>query len=143
MAGGERFMSRLRQLKRQTRALLDDLGDSPDRVAASLSAAGVQGVPRDNRSCAVALYLSAQMGTEAEVRAITVGHCSMLISLVNPQNSRPAGRLLIQLSKPIRQFVAEFDAMAYPTIVRQGVESVPAPSDGQRGRKEAATARRS
>ena len=143
MGEGERFMSRLRQLKRQTRVLLDDLGDSPDRVAASLDAAGVRGVPRDNRSCAVALYLSAQMGAEAEVRAITVGHCSMLITLVNPHNSRPAGRLLIQLSKPIRQFVAGFDAMAYPTIVRQGAPSIPAPSDRHRGWREAAAARRS
>ncbi len=128
-------MSRLRQLKRQTKVLLDDLGDSPDRVAASLDAAGVRGVPRDNRSCAVALYLSAQMGSEAEVRSITVGHCSMLITLVNPRNARPAGRLLIQLSKPIRRFVAAFDAMAYPTIVRQGTDGVPVRPDGHQGRR--------
>lgn len=136
-------MSRLRQLKRQTRVLLDDLGDSPDRVAASLDAAGVRGVPKDNRSCAVALYLSAQMGSEAEVRAITVGHCSMLITLVNPRNARPAGRLLIQLSKPIRQFVAAFDAMAYPTIVRGRPDGVPARPDRHLGGPEAAATHRS
>jgi hypothetical protein len=111
-------VSRLRQLKRHTRALLSELGDSPDLVAASLQAAGVKGIPKDNRSCAVALYLSAQMGTEAEVRAITVGHCSMLITLVNPHDARPAGRLCIQLSKPMRRFVAAFDAMQYPMITR-------------------------
>jgi hypothetical protein len=124
-------MSRLRQLKRQTRALLNDLGDSPDRVAASLQAAGVQGVPKDNRSCAVALYLSAQMGSEADVRAITVGHCSMLITLVDPHDSRPAGRLHVQLSKPMRRFVASFDAMQYPKIVRRD----PATLSHQWGRK--------
>ena len=111
-------MSRLRQLKRQTRVLLDDLGDGPGGVAASLAAAGVHGVPRDNRSCALALYLSSQMGGESEVRSIAVGHCSLMLTLVHPRNGRPAGRLLVQLPKPIRQFVAAFDAMAYPTIVR-------------------------
>ncbi len=119
-------MSRLRQLKKQTRSLLEELGDSPDRVAASLQAAGVRGVPRDNRSCAVALYLSSQLGSEAEIRSVTVGHCSMLISLVKPDDRRPAGTLLVQLSKPIRRFVAAFDARQYPTIVRD--ESPPAGS---------------
>ncbi|HEV3280728.1 MAG TPA: hypothetical protein VG032_03900 [Acidimicrobiales bacterium] len=129
-------MSRLRQLKKHTRALLSDLGDSPDLVAASLQAAGVKGIPKDNRSCAVALYLSAQMGTEAEVRAITVGHCSMLITLVNPHDSRPAGRLLIQLSKPMRRFVAAFDAMQYPMITRNSTgTSRPEGNDSKRARR--------
>jgi hypothetical protein len=118
-------VSRLRQLKKHTTALLDELGDSPDLVAASLEAAGVKGIPKDNRSCAVALYLSAQMGTEAEVRSITVGHCSMLITLVNPHDARPAGRLLIQLSKTMRRFVAAFDAMQYPLIVRRQTGASP------------------
>jgi hypothetical protein len=109
----------LRRLKRQTNNLLSDLGHSPEEVAASLEAAGVRGVPKDNRSCAVALYLSAQMGSEAEVRAIKVGHCSMEITLVVPEGSRPAGRLHVQLPRPVRRFVAAFDAGRYPTIVRQ------------------------
>ncbi len=112
-------MIHLRRLKRQTNALLSDLGHSPDEVAASLQAAGVEGVRKDNRSCAVALYLSAQMGSEAEVRSVTVGHCSMQITLVAPRDSRPAGRLHIQLPKPVRRFVAAFDAGQYPTIVRE------------------------
>ncbi len=107
----------LRRLKRQTSSLLSELGRSPDEVAASLHAFGVEGVPKDNRSCAVALYLSAQMGSEAEVRSITVGHCSMQITLV-ARDARPAGRLHIQLPKPVRRFVAAFDAGQYPTIVR-------------------------
>jgi len=111
-------MSRLRQLKQHTRALLEELGDDPDRVAASLLAAGVRGVPRDNRSCAAALYLAAQLGAEADIRSVTVGHCSLLISLVNPEDRRPAGTLLVQLPKPVRRFVAAFDARRYPAIVR-------------------------
>ncbi len=125
-------MSRLRQLKRETRVLLGELGDSPARVAASLEAAGVQGVPRDNRSCALALYLWAQMGAEPEVRAIAVGHCSLLVTLVNPDNARPAGRLRVQLPKPIRQFVAAFDAMAFSTIMRPGAGTSPHPERGWR-----------
>jgi hypothetical protein len=111
-------MSHLRRLKKETNVLLHQLGSSPDEVAASLQAAGVHGVPKDNRSCAVALYLAAQMGSEAQVRAITVGHCSMLVSLVAPRDSRPAGRLWIQLPKPVRRFVAAFDAKEYPSLVR-------------------------
>jgi hypothetical protein len=118
-------VSRLRQLKKETRALLNDLGDSPDRVATSLQSAGVQGVPKDNRACAVALYLSAQLGCEPDVRSITVGHCSMLITLVSPRDSRPAGRLLIQLSKPMRRFVAAFDARQYPTLLRESSADLP------------------
>lgn len=121
-------MSRLRQLKKQTRTLLGALGDNPDQVAASLQAAGVQGVPRDNRSCAVALYLSAQLGSEADIRSVTVGHCSMLVSLVNPEDRRPAGKLLIQLSKPMRRFVAAFDAWQYPAIVRDEPARVSRPA---------------
>jgi hypothetical protein len=134
-------MSRLGQLKRQTRTLLLELGDTPDRVAASLEAAGVRGVPKDNRSCAVALYLSAQMGTEAEVRAVTVGHCSMLITLVNPDDSRPAGRLLVQLSKPMRRFVAAFDALEYPMIVRGDGGDAPRRTFGHSPHSEGEAAR--
>lgn len=57
-------MSDLRQLKKQTSALLDGLGTGPDEVAESLEAAGVHGVPKDNRSCAVAVYVSALMGSD-------------------------------------------------------------------------------
>jgi len=118
-------MSHLRQIKQSTRGLLAQLGDSPDEVAETLRASGVHGVPRDNRSCAVALYLSAQMGIEPRIRSVTVGHCSLMLSLVAPKDARPAGRLWVQLPKAIRGFVAEFDACHYPDVVR--VTRVPAP----------------
>jgi hypothetical protein len=66
----------------------------------------------------VALYLNALMGAEPSVRGITVGHCSLLVDLVQPADRRPAGRLLIQLPKPVRRFVAAFDARQYPAVVR-------------------------
>jgi|ERR1700730_12900818 hypothetical protein len=117
-------MSHLRQIKKQTTGLLAALGGSPEEVAASLQAAGVQGVPKNNRSCALALYLAAVMGSEPRIRSVAVGHCSLLINLVGPQDRRPAGRLLVQLPKPVRQFVAAFDARRYPAITR--APSVPA-----------------
>jgi hypothetical protein len=110
-------MSYLRQLKRETHALLAGLGDSPDEVAESLWKAGIRGVPRDNRTCAVALYVSAVMGSEPAIRSVSVGHCSIAVTVVKPTDLRPAGRLLIQLPKPVRRFVAAFDDRRYPQVV--------------------------
>jgi hypothetical protein len=112
-------MSDLRQLKRQTRTLLTELGATPDEVFESLNAAGVNGVPKDNRSCAVARYLTALMGSDPRVRAVNVGHCSLLIDTAAPPEFRPTGRLLVQLPKPVRQFVAAFDARRYPAIIQE------------------------
>lgn len=111
-------MSDRRQLKKETHALLAGLGTSPDQVAGSLEAAGVNGVPKNNRSCAIALYLSALMGSDPRVRSIKVGHCSLFIELASASGTRPAGRLQVQLPKPVRHFVAAFDAQSYPAITR-------------------------
>ena len=108
-------MSYLRTLKRHTNELLTGLGESPDEVAATLRAAGVRGVPRDNRSCAVAVYVSALMGSEPRIRSVAVGHCALSITVVT-QDQRPAGRLLVQLPKPVRRFVAAFDDHRYPSV---------------------------
>ena len=116
-------MSDRRQLKKQTRALLTGLGTCPDEVAESLQAAGVHGVPKNNRSCAIALYLAALMGSDPRIRSVNVGHCSLLIDTAAPPDFRPAGRLQVQLPKPVRQFVAAFDAQKYPTITRRQSES--------------------
>lgn len=110
-------MSYLRQLKRDSNALLAGLGDGPDQVAESLQASGVRGVPKDNRTCAVALYVSALLGSEPRVRAVSVGHCSMALTIVTAADHRPAGRLQVQLPKPVRQFVAAFDDGRYPQVV--------------------------
>jgi hypothetical protein len=108
----------LRQLKRHAGGLLAGLGDSADDVAESLQEAGVLGIPANNRSCAVALYLSAVMGSDPHVRSVAVGQCSLVINLVRPGDLRPAGRLQVQLPKAVRRFVAAFDAHQYPTVVR-------------------------
>jgi hypothetical protein len=112
-------MSDRRQLKKQTRSLLHGLGSSADEVAGSLEAAGVRGVPKNNRGCAIAVYLSALMGSDPRVRSVKVGHCSLFIDMTSPGTARPAGRLQVQLPKPVRHFVAAFDARAYPGVTRQ------------------------
>lgn len=119
-------MSHLRQLKKHSTELLTHLGDSPEEVAASLEQAGVHGVPGSNRSCAVALYVGALMGAHPRVRSVAVGQCSLLVNLVTP-DLRPGGRLLVQLPKPVRQFVAEFDAGHYPGLNRPP-HAVPRPT---------------
>jgi hypothetical protein len=121
-------MSHLRQIKRKTSGLLAELGNSPDEVAETLRVTGVQGVPRDNRSCAVALYLSALVGSEPSIRSVAVGHCSLTINLV-ALDSRPAGRLQVQMPKPVRRFVAAFDARQYPMVTRElSEETEPSPA---------------
>jgi hypothetical protein len=111
-------MSHLRQLKKRTSGLLTELGTSADDVAASLGRAGIAGIPKSNRSCAIALYLTAVIGGEPGIRSVAVGPCSVVINLVAPTDSRPAGRLLVQLPKPVRQFVAAFDGGQFPAIER-------------------------
>ena len=120
-------MSEYRQLKRQVGDLLVGLGTTADEVASTLDAAGVRGTPRSNRSCPIALYLSAVMCADPRVRSVTVGHCSMVIALVAP-DLRPAGRLLVQLPKPVRHFVSAFDALRYPENVRAPSATVRIPS---------------
>ncbi len=125
-------MNHLRQIKRQTSGLLAGLGNSPDEVAESLLSNGVHGIPRDNHSCAVARYVSAVVGSEPSIRSVTVGPCSMMISLVRPADNHPAGRVQVQLPKPVRDFVAAFDARQYPMVTQQPSSDPPVPSTARR-----------
>lgn len=111
-------MGDLRQIKKHALALLESLGRSPDEVADSLRVAGVHGVPRSNSSCAIALYTAALMRTDPRIRSVAVGPCSLVITLVHPTDSRPGGRLAVQLPKPVRGFVAGFDAQQFPEVIR-------------------------
>ena len=124
-------MSDLRQIKRRANALLEGLGHDPDEVAGSLEAAGVHGVPRSNSSCAIALYTAALMKVDPRIRSVAVGPCSLVITLTNPDDGRPAGKLAVQLPKAVRGFVTGFDDQRYPEIIRLQVPepgSEPAPA---------------
>ena len=111
-------MGDLRQIKKRAGALLDGLGRSPDEVAASLHHAGVQGVPRSNSSCAVALYAAALLRADPRIRSVDVGPCTLVLTLTREDGARPGGRLVVQLPKAVRGFVAGFDAQSYPEVIR-------------------------
>jgi hypothetical protein len=121
-------VSHHRRLKQQTNQLLAGLGGSPDEVAVTLEAAGVHGVPKSNQSCAIALYLTALMGSDCGVRSVAIGPCSLVMEIISPPDGRPAGRLLVQLPKPVRRFVAAFDAQEYPMLTRQHGGDTPPPA---------------
>jgi len=111
-------MSHLRDIKKQTRALLAGLGPDADGVGNALAAAGVAGATRSNRSCPVALFLSATMGADPRIRSVAVGPCTVVVEVNAPRDLRPAGRLVVQLPKPVRRFVTQFDAGHFPDLVR-------------------------
>ena len=111
-------MGDLRQIRRRAHALLEGLGSNPGEVAESLHAAGVQGVPRSNSSCAIAVYTAALLKTDPRIRSVAVGPCSLILTLVSPDDARPAGRLAVQLPKAVRGFVTGFDDQQYPEVIR-------------------------
>ena len=111
-------MGELRGIKQRVGTLLEDLGHDPDEVASTLEAAGVQGVPRSNTSCAVAVYASAVMQADPRIASVAVGPCTLVLTLVKPDDGRPAGKLVVQLPKPVRGFVDGFDAVRYPRVLR-------------------------
>jgi len=110
-------MGELREIKRRAEALLEGLGHDPDEVASALEAAGVQGVPRSNTACAIALYSSAVMKTDPRIAAVAVGPCTLILTLLK-HDGRPGGKLTVQLPKPVRGFVDRFDAVHYPRVLR-------------------------
>jgi hypothetical protein len=111
-------MGELWDIKRRVGTLMEDLGRDPDEVASTLEAAGVQGVPKSNSSCAVAVYASAVMKADPRIRSVAVGPCTLILTLVKPEDGRPGGKLTIQLPKPVRGFVDGFDAARYPGVTR-------------------------
>ena len=127
-------MGELRDIKRRVGDLLDGLGHDPDEVAASLEAAGVHGVPKSNTTCAIALYSAAVMEADPRIRSVAVGPCTLILSLVRPEDGRSGGKLVVQLPKPVRGFVDGFDAGRYPRVLRLQASSgalTPAGPDGR------------
>ncbi|HVC67170.1 MAG TPA: hypothetical protein VND44_06205 [Acidimicrobiales bacterium] len=130
-------MGDLRRIKKRAGALLDGLGRDPDEVAASLRDVGVQGVPRSNSSCAVALYASALLETDPRIRSVAVGPCTLVLTLTRQDGARPGGRLVVQLPKAVRGFVAGFDARAYPEVIRGALPTAPStPATGPGSRPD-------
>ncbi len=45
---------------------------------------------------------------------MAVGPCTLVLTLTRQDGARPGGRLVVQLPKPVRGFVAGFDAGRTP-----------------------------
>lgn len=114
-------MGDLRAIKKRVGCLLGELGRSPDEVADALHQAGVQGIPRSNASCAVAVYAAALLQADPRIRSVAVGPCTLVLTLTRDDGTRPGGRLVVQLPKAVRGFVHGFDARAYPEVVRRAL----------------------
>ena len=114
-------MGDLRQIKKRAGALLDGLGRNPDEVADSLRQVGVLGVPRSNSSCAIAVFTRALLQADPRIRSVAVGPCTIVLTLAAQDGTRPGGRLIVQLPKAVRGFVAGFDAQRYPDVIRGDV----------------------
>jgi hypothetical protein len=107
------------ELRAQVAHELQSLGSSKDEVAHRLEAAGVRGTPSSVSDCAVAVYLSAVVASDARVDAVLVGDHRVFIKLDG------RWRLLgTPLPKPLRRFVADFDRHRYPALVRPPTEVV-------------------
>ena len=119
-------MGDLRQIKKRAGDLLADLGRDPDEVAAVASGRRGAGRPPLQLSCAIALYTAAVLRTDPRIRSVAVGPCTLVLTLDRPDDSRPGGRLTVQLPKAVRGFVAGFDAHAYPEVLRLTAPDAPA-----------------
>jgi hypothetical protein len=84
-------MGDLREIKKRAGALLDGLGRDPDEVADSLRQVGVQGVPRSNSSCAIAVFTRVLLQADPRIRSVAVGPCTLVLTLAAADGSRPGG----------------------------------------------------
>lgn len=93
--------------------LLDGLGGSEADVSRSLDRAGAVGSRGDPRDCAIARYLGAVVGAEAEVTGVSVGRS---VLWVTRKGVRPAVR--VSLPPAVRRFIMAFDAGLHPELER-------------------------
>ena len=103
-----------RALRAEVRQELRSLGASKDDVARRLEAAGVRGRPGKVADCALAVYLSAVVGSDPRVRTVRVLPSRVVIAPNTPWR-RP---LTVALPKALRRFVTDFDRHDYPLLVR-------------------------
>jgi hypothetical protein len=85
--------------------LLGALGNTPEKVAFSLRAAGITGVVGDPTRCPVANYL--------QTRDIPVNLVTCLRVEVDSWGSVP-------VANPVADFIAEFDDETYPQLIQRG-----------------------
>jgi hypothetical protein len=99
-------------LRPLVRALLTGLGASGSEVARYLAEREVAGTAGDRNHCAVARFLSAVVGAEPGVRSVQVFR---RLAVLNLERRWPW--TFVVLPKPVRRFVAAFDAGCFPELV--------------------------
>ena len=102
-------------LRAQVAQELRSLGESPEEVAQRLEVAGVRGRPFNVSDCARAVYLSAVVAADPRVKAVYVAPERVQLT-VHHRWWWP--RLGVRMPKPVREFVAQFDRLAYPKLER-------------------------
>jgi hypothetical protein len=98
--------------KRNVSILLDQLGSTPERVAASLQRAGVQGYPFLGAHCPIARYVHAVVGVEPGIGKVKIGLSRATINA--PHWWWP---ISVSLPVPIRLFVLAFDRGQFPELL--------------------------
>jgi hypothetical protein len=103
-----------RELRQNTEAFLESLGETPVQIAANLERSGVRATPRDSGDCAIAVFLHATLATHPTVHAVTVTGTEVILS-----PTRRRHRVMrVRLSEPLRRFVCSFDYGAFPQLTR-------------------------
>jgi hypothetical protein len=116
-----------RQLTRQIRSLLSDLGSSHQEVAATLLRAGIRAVPKQPDNCAVAMYLGAVLGADSRIQSVTVGSNCLKAATKQATPFYFYGTMLIPVPKAVGQFIAAFDEGCYPELIREDAATTSRP----------------
>lgn len=109
------------RLAKEVRGLLATLGSSRGSIAAALEAAGIRAVPTDPGCAPLALFLSAVVGVDPNVRSVRVEGDAVVVDL--RAWWRPT--VTVPLPRVVEDFKVAFDAGCYPALLRD-----PFPPDG-------------
>jgi hypothetical protein len=102
-------------LAHQITQLLEELGSTAEEVSRSLQRSGVKATPRSETDCALAVYLSAVLGSDPRVASVKVSSTAVIVrrrSIWRPPT-------IVTLPAPCRNFVAAFDSDGYPELIRK------------------------
>jgi hypothetical protein len=93
------------ELRKQINQSLSELGDDPDKVAASLHKQGIYGAPDDSRNCPIYNFLCEKGYCIASVSGehIIVGDKDKEVLYISP-------------SETIESFISSFDSGKYPEL---------------------------
>ncbi len=100
-------------LRAETARLLQDLGPTVEAVAVKFESAGVKGIPGSGTGCVVARYVNAVMGSDPQLRTVTVSSDAVII-LGRHWWSSP---VIVSVPPPVRSFITRFDRHGFRDLV--------------------------